>query len=290
MKKMILILATVMLFFSASALADEPSAAADPFHFTVFRDVVIPMAEGDAYTVSDGYAVAVINRDGHCYRVVASFDERAEEMYSGYLEDGDFSNDEFSVLSDYVKALPVQYTEELAVTPFTQEELDAMAGKTIEEVMTGPWEILMCNYPEYTEPGQETVFPMVKGFCEYELVINEPSEVYQERRAGDRFDPVTVMSLRNYLDLTVKCVRYTGISSFHALDLRYQADGTFKSDIEPIPEDYNYGLMEEIADYLTAVWENLKPDQEMKDAMIAALTEKHPEAAEMIRQIVGSFH
>ena len=144
--------------------------------------------------------------------------------------------------------------------------------------------------PDDAEAGKNVVFRACKGFCEYELVINEPYEVYQERRAGDRFDPVTIMSLRNYLDLTVRCVRYTGIASSNALDVRYQADGTVKRDIEPFPEDYDFDLMEEIADYLTAAWEGTEPDQETKEAMIAKLTAEHPEAEEMIRQIVGSFH
>ena len=40
---------------------------------------------------------------------------------------------------------------------------------------------------------------------------------------------------------------------------------------------------------LAAAWENGEPDQETKEAMIAKLTEEHPEAAEMIRQIVEGF-
>lgn len=290
MKKMIMILTAVIILFSASVLAENLPALTDSLRFKTFGDAVASMDEGDAFTVSDGYAVAVIVRDGRCFRVVAPFDEHAEELYAEYLEDGNYTNDEFSALSEYARVLPVQYTEELAAVPFTQEELDAMAGKTIEEVMSEPWEIWMCNYPENAEAGKDIVFPMVKGLYEYELVINEPFEVYQERRAGDRYDPVTIMSLRNYLDLTVRCVRYTGISTFIALDLRHQADGTVKRDTEPFPEDYDFDLMEEIADYLTAAWENTEPDQETKEAMIVELTAEHPDAEEMIRQIVGCFH
>ena len=47
--------------------------------------------------------------------------------------------------------------------------------------------------------------------------------------------------------------------------------------------------MTEITDILAAAWENGEPDQETKEAMIAKLTEEHPEAAEMIRQIVEGF-
>ncbi len=290
MKKLMTILLAVTLLCAATAFADELPAETDSFRFETFGDAVATMEEGDSFAILDGYTVAVIMRDGRCFRVVAPLDDHAKELYAAYLEDGDYSIDKFTALSEYSRTLPVQYSEELAVVPYTQKELDAMAGKTIEEVMSEPWELGMRNYPENAEAGEEIVFPMVKGFCEYELVINEPYEVYQERRAGDRFDPVTIMSLRNYLDLTVRCVRYTGIASSNALDVRYQADGSIKRDIEPFPEDYSFDLMEEIADYLTAAWEGTEPDQETKEAMIAKLTAEHPEAEEMIRQIVGSFH
>ena len=127
---------------------------------------------------------------------------------------------------------------------------------------------------------------MVKGVCKYELVINEPFEVYQERRANDPYDPVTIMSLQNYEDLTVRYVRYSGISD-NVLLLRYQSDGTRAAMDEPVFE--NYDLMIEITDILAAAWENGEPDQATKEAMIEKLTAEHPEVAEMIRQIVESY-
>ena len=262
----------------------------DPLCFTAISEVVESMEEGDAFTLSDEYAAALIRRNGHCFRVVAPLDEHAKELFAAAFEGGNFSDDAYQALSDYAQTLPVQYTEELTVVPFAQEELDAMAGKTIGEVMSEPWELQMYNYPEDPEAGKDIVFPMVKGFCEYELVISEPFEVYQERRARDHYDPVTDMSLQNYLDLTVKSVKYTGISSVNALDLRYQADGTIQRDTEPFPEGYDYDLMMEIADYLAAAWEGIEPDRETKEAWIAELTKLYPQAEEMIRQMVESFH
>lgn len=271
-----------------------PSASGeDPFRFATFNDAA--KAAAGEYTVSsEGYAVAVIERDGCYFRAVTLFDERAKELYAAYLdklepETGNNPDDEWSALYTYLSVLPVDYTEELTVVPFTQEELDAMAGKTLEEVMSEPWELQMRHNPEDAGAGKDVAFPMVRGFCEYELVINEPFEVYQERLAGDRYDPVTAMSLKNYLDLTVKSVKYTGVSN-NMTNLQYQTDGTLKRDMESLTEGYDYDLMVEIADYLASVWENGEPDQEAKEAMIADLTEQHPEAADMIRQIVESFH
>ena len=293
MKKLTAILVMITILFTASAFADDLSAATDPFGFATFADAV--KATGGEYIIdSKGYAGAVIEKDGRLFRIIAFFDERAEELYAAYndaweQEDVSVLDAATQALSEYIMTMPVQNTEELTARPLMQEELDAMAGKTIGEVMAEPWEMQMRNYPEDAEAGKDVVFPMVKGYFNYELVISEPFEVYQERRAADRYDPVTEMSLQNYLDLTVQSVKYTGVSS-RALDLRYQADGTFIQETETEPEGYEYDVMLEIADILAAAWENGEPDQETKEALIAELTEKYPKSADMIRQMVESFH
>ena len=264
----------------------------DPFHFKTFGEVLD--ATDGGYTMCSEYADALIEQDGRYFRAVSFLDEHTKELYNAYTkawetEGGEGAREKGQALDACLVTLPVQYTEELFVVPLSREELDAMAGKTIEEVMSEPWELRMRGYPEEAEAGKDVVFRMVKGFCNYELVISEPYEVYAERLAADRYEPVTEMSLKNYLDLTVKCVNYTGLSH-NTLDLRYQPDGTFQPDSEPTPEGYDYDLMVEIADQLAVVWENGEPDQETKEAMITKLTEEHPEAADMIRQIVESFH
>ena len=289
MKKIILLVLAAMILSAACCACAE-----DPFHFATFSDALSAVRAGDGgkLTVSgEDCAVAEFEKDGRVFRAVAFFDDRAKELRDAFvptiaLENRNFPNDEYRALEEYVLTLPVQYTEELNVIPFSQEELDAMVGKTIEEIMSEPWEMGMMHYPDDAEAGKDIIFPMVKGFCEYELVINEPFEVYQERRARDHYDPVTMMSLRNYLNLTVKCVRYSGISS-NTLDLRYHADGTWTPETEP--EDVNEDLVLEIADLLDASWENTVPDRAAREAMIVKLTEKHPEDAEIIRLIVESF-
>ena len=54
--------------------------------------------------------------------------------------------------------------------------------------------------------------------------------------------------------------------------------------------DEEYALMTEIADILAAAWANGEPDREAKDALITELTEKYPQAADMIREMVETFH
>lgn len=238
MKKLIMVLLAAVLF-TVIPMSEDSSAMAgekDSFHFATFGEAVNEAMEtadeGTApYCISsEGYGVALVKRDGRFFRAVTFFDEHANELYSAFQdasapEEGKFAEDKYGTMEEYLMTLPVQYTEELTVVPLTQEDLDAMAGKTIAEVMSEPWEMGMTNYPENADENGDVVFPMVKGFCKYELVINEPFEVYQERRANDPYDPVTIMSLQNYEDLTVRYVRYSGISD-NVLLLRYQADGT----------------------------------------------------------------
>ena len=269
-----------------------PAPEADPFHFETFGEVLD--ATDGGYTMCNEYADALIQQDGRYFRAVSFLDEQAKELYAAYTRAWETESEKDvskkgMALDAYIDTLPVQYTEELTVVPFSPTELDAMTGITLEQAMAGPWNLNMINYPEDAEAGKDVVFRMVKGFCNYDLVINEPYEVYTERRDADRYDPVTIMSLQNYLDLTVKYVRYTG-PSHNTLDLNYLADGTRTWDTEPFTEGYDYDLMVEIADQLAAVWENGEPDQETKEAMIVKLTEEHPKAADMIREIVESFH
>ena len=295
MKKMMITLTVVIVLFSAIVPAKGFSAGEnepDPFRFATFGEAVKAAdetaEEGDTPNgvSSEGYCVALIRRNGRYFRAVAFLDDHGKELYTAFLdassEKGQFAEEEYKTLDAYLMTLPVQYTEELAVVPLSQEELDAMAGKTLWDVVLEPCGMQIHDHPDDAETGKDVVFPASKGFCEYKLVINESAEVYRELRASDR-------NPNDYLNLTVRSVQYSRVSH-NALNLHYQADGTFIPEDEPYSEGYDYDLMTQIADRLAAAWEGGEPDAEAKETMIAILTEEHPEAADMIRQIVMSFH
>ena len=295
MKKTLTVLAVVIVLFSTAVLAEDLSAGTDHqdlFRFASFSEAVKAANEtaeaGDTpYGISsEGYCVALIRRDGRFFRTVTFLDEHGKELYAAYLdtrsENGEFAEEEYKTLDAYIMTLPVQYTEELTVVPLSREELDAMAGKTLWDVVLEPSGMQIQDRPDNVEAGKDIVFRASKGFCEYELVVNESAEVYQELRAADR-------NPNDYLNLTIRSAKYACISH-NALNLHYQADGTFVPEPEPYLEGYDYDLMNQIVDRLTAAWEGREPDQEAKEAMIAELTEEHPEAADMIRQIVETLH
>ena len=110
MKKTFMILVSMMLLFTTIAFADESPLMTDSFRFETFGDAVVSMEEGDAFTVSDGNAVAVLIRNGRCFRVVASFDGRAEELYKVYHENGNFTNDEYQEFYEHIKTLTMLFS------------------------------------------------------------------------------------------------------------------------------------------------------------------------------------
>jgi hypothetical protein len=229
--------AAIVLFFAFARAEDSPAGVdtQDPFRFAAFGEAVNAAnetaEEGDTpYGVSgEGYCVALIKRDGRFFRAVAFLDAQGNELYSAYLdassEKGQFAEEEYRTLDAYLMTLPVRYTEELTVVPLSQEELDSMAGKTLWDVVLEPCGMQIHDYPDDAEAGKDVVFRACKGFCEYRLVVNEPAEVYQELRAADR-------NPNDYLNLTIRSAKYSRVSH-NALNLRYQADGTFIQDTEP---------------------------------------------------------
>ena len=238
MKKLIMVLTVVMVLLSTFVLAEELPAGTngqDPFHFATFGEAVeaaIETAEeGESPYGSNGggYCAALIKQNGRFFRAVAFFDERGKELCAAYLdaaaEQGEIAMEEYKALDAYLMTLPVQYTEELTIVPLSQEELDAMAGMTLGEAILEPCGMVMRGYPEDAEDGKDVVFRMVKGFCEYELTVNEPAGVYRELRAADHDEPFSIMSMNHYLNLTVRSVKYSR-PSHNVLNLDWQADGT----------------------------------------------------------------
>ena len=151
MKKTLTVLAVVIVLFSTAVLAEDLSAGTDHqdlFRFASFGEAVKAANKtaeaGDTpYGVSsEGYCVALIRRDGRFFRTVAFLDEHGKELYAAYLdarsENGEFAEEEYKTLDAYIMTLPVQYTEELTVVPLSREELDAMAGKTLWDVVLEP--------------------------------------------------------------------------------------------------------------------------------------------------------
>ena len=214
--------------------------------------------------------VIVVTLDGRAIRVVAELDEESGALYDAIFEaDIDDMEAAQAAYDEHLKTLPVLYTEEITAQPATRAELDALAGMTLSELEEAGYEE---NEIEGAEDDDVRSKVSCGLFC-YELVLNEPYEVYLEHEENDTVG-----------DLTVKSAEYAGISR-NAADLRYHADGTVD------PEEDAWGEFEAltgiVGDALAEAQESGEIDRE---ALVRRVAEQLPDAEEDdIRMLVDLF-
>ena len=253
-------------------ICGAPERSGNPMQFATFGDALDAPSESLSWGADSKHCIALITADGKFYRVVADSDEKAGELnHTAQEADENKWQEAWDALEKYVRTLPVSYTEEITAVPAGQEELDALAGKKLEELDPEVW----TYYPFYgSEEEGKASFILIQGMYRYEAEISDPYDVYLEHERDYSFG-----------GLTIKSVKLIGLSS-KAHDLRFRADGTWVPEEEPME---NYELMMVIADELAAVWEKGEPDAEGKEALIRELTEKYPEGENMIREMVETF-
>ena len=217
---------------------------------------------------SDGYTgiaggdnehyVAVVERNGAYLRVVANVDDEARRLGDATLEFVDVETLEaaFEAYDAYIKTLPIAYEEEITAQPKTQEELDALAGKTLLEVEEAGYEFSSSEMGE----NDAAIYTVCFGLYDYNLLLNETYTEYMQHSDNGFIG-----------DLTVTSASFSGISRC-AAELRYHADGTYDQENDPWAE-YT-AFMEMITNALSS---------ENPEEAIQALTEAMPEKAEEIK-------
>ena len=121
--------------------------------------------------------------------------------------------------------------------------------------------------------GDPIVFTMVDGMFSYDF---EADTTYDEYLRLMEQDETGSLKVRN------GC--YAGFSDL-ATVLSVHADGTVEPPEEEFPTE-EYDLMIAIADEIESAWKGGDLDRE---ALIVSLTEKYPEAADMVREMVETF-
>ena len=115
--------------------------------------------------------VAVVELDGAYFRVAANVDDEARRPIDATLEyvDADTLEAAFEAFHAYIETLPIAYEEEITAQPKTQEELDALAGKTLLEVEEAGDE------SSSSEMGKDdaAIYTESRGLYEYALLLNE---------------------------------------------------------------------------------------------------------------------
>ena len=263
-----LLLAAAVLYAAGGVLAEESQSL--PV-FTYFGEAVEDAPETSLYGLDGERCVAVVEYGGKFYRVVSFMDDKALELNAAVQEAWDSDQETaWNTLDEYIMELPVAYTEPITVSPAGRQELDALAGKTLEELEADGWTVVPVGPDEETG---EVRCSLEKGLFEYDVTVNETAEAWQQcEEAG------------SYGSLTVKQADFAGVS-YNAVSLQYRANGTWDPPAESVSAE-NYDIILVISEEIAAAWNGGDVD---KEALIASLTEKYPYEEELIRELVESY-
>ena len=273
MKKLIaLAMVVVMLFTALGVLAEEGQMA--PLYATV-GEALEDSAEGRvvAGSIPGEYYAVVTQKDGKYYRSVAICDEKLNELNEA-LENLDYEAEDFfekhdaamQAVDDYLKTLPIAYSEVFTAQPLTDEEMASMQGKSLSQLTEEGFEIGSNG----TEPGEDEeeiliVYSLRYGVYDYNCVVDADFDQYiaaQDNGAEG--------------DLVVKSMSLAGITEW-GFEKRFHTDGTVDEPKDPFAE-----FSEIIAEMLT-FFEKIQAGEEIDIQDYAdTLKAKYPDYAEMI--------
>ena len=272
MKKLIaLAMVVVMLFTVLGVLAEEGQMA--PLYATV-GEALEDSAEDRVVAggVPGEYYAVVTQKDGKYYRSVAICDEKLNELNEA-LENLDYEAEDFfekhdaamQAVDDYLKTLPIAYSEEFTAEPLTDEEMASMQGKSLSQLTEEGFEIGSNG----TESGEEDepliVYSLRYGVYDYNCVVDADFDQYiaaQDNGAEG--------------DLVVKSMSLAGITEW-GFEKRFHTDGTVEEPKDPFAE-----FSEIMAEMLT-FFEKIQAGEEIDIQDYAdTLKAKYPDYAEMI--------
>ena len=273
MKKLIaLAMVVVMLFTALGVLAEEGQMA--PLYATV-GEALEDSAEGRVVAggIPGEYYAVVTQKDGKYYRSVAICDEKLNELNEA-LDNLDYEAEDFfekheaamQAVDDYLKTLPIAYSEVFTAQPLTDEEMASMQGKSLSQLTEEGFEI-GSNGTEPSEDEEEIliVYSLRYGVYDYNCVVDADFDQYiaaQDNGAEG--------------DLVVKSMSLAGITEW-GFEKRFHTDGTVDEPKDPFAE-----FSEIIAEMLT-FFEKIQAGEEIDIQDYAdTLKAKYPDYAEMI--------
>ena len=273
MKKLIaLAMVVVMLFTALGVLAEEGQMA--PLYATV-GEALEDSAEGRvvAGSIPGEYYAVVTQKDGKYYRSVAIFDEKLNELNEA-LENLDYEAEDFfekheaalQAVDDYLKTLPIAYSEVFTAQPLTDEEMASMQGKSLSQLTEEGFEIGSSG----TEPSEDEeeiliVYSLRYGVYDYNCVVDADFDQYiaaQDNGAEG--------------DVVVKSMSLAGITEW-GFEKRFHTDGTVDEPKDPSAE------FSEITAEMLTFFEKIQAGEEIDIQDYAdTLKAKYPDYAEMI--------
>lgn len=277
MKKIIsLVIAAVMLCTVLGALAEGQLA---PLYATLGEAMegsddgrVIAGGEGDYYAV-------VTLKDGKYFRSVAFYDEKMNELNEA-VNNLDFEAEDFfeqfeaamNAANEYMKTLPIAYSEEFTALPLTDEEMASSVGKTLAQLTEEGFE----SGSNGTEGGEEDeltiVYSMRYGVYDYYCVVDADFDQYLSAQENGTEG-----------DLVVKSMALAGITEF-GYEKRFHTDGTVEEPEDPFAE------FTEVMTEFMALIEKIQNGEEIDiESFAATLKEKYPDYADTIDLSVMLF-
>lgn len=203
MKKILPVLAAVMLLLSSAAAAESLPALPDEEPglpaFATMNEALITVTEPGTCFDTDGTAVVMAMKAGEKYiRLITELDSRAKNLLVRKSGTGE---DSFHAFYNYVRELPVSRVEELPELPLDQAELDALAGKTMRELLLegfAPFAV----WHEGEEPRARHVIELSYGLYSYSFEFDMTDEDYTSYAEHD--------TVGNW---PMKSVRFAGFSN-----------------------------------------------------------------------------
>jgi len=273
MKKLIaLAMVVVMLFTALGVLAEEGQMA--PLYATV-GEALEDSAEDRVVAggVPGEYYAVVTQKDGKYYRSVAICDEKLNELNEA-LENLDYEAEDFfekhdaamQAVDDYLKTLPIAYSEVFTAQHLTDEEMASMQGKSLSQLTEEGFEI-GSNGTEPGEDEEETliVYSLRYGVYDYKCVVDADFDQY-----------IVAQDNGTEGDLVVKSMSLAGITEW-GFEKRFHTDGTVEEPKDPFAE-----FSEIMAEMLT-FFEKIQAGEEIDIQDYAdTLKAKYPDYAEMI--------
>ena len=248
-KRIFIVLVALMILLTSVSFAEDLSALSDEELITLCRDILDEIerrqsAPADSGTqealpafatineaqaaAEDGlaswgqpdYIIAALKTNGKYYRVITMLDDRAKELYRAW-ETNDYSG--YEVYREYAFALPVSRVEELIGMPMTQAELDALAGKTLPELLAEGFE----TYSVYVEgPDRDNhTIGLSFGLYSYNFEFDMTDEDYTKYMDEDIIR-----------DWPAKRARHCGFAN-RVFFLDYNADGTRRTGTASVGEE-----------------------------------------------------
>ena len=272
-----LVLAVTMLGTACCALAEEALGA--PMYAT-YGDAMdaARKAAGEEGNIVAGsfngeYAAVITEEDGKYFRHVADYDEKLKEMEEA-RDALDYEADNFwerweaanAEVDEYMRTLPIVYSEEFTAEPLVQADLDALVGKTVSELAEAGWE------SEGSGGGDDgIIYTMRSGVFEYDFTVDADFEAY-EKALEDGSDGAFV----------VTGVKFGGIT-YAAYEKRFHTDGTVEEEqsfdfIDAMPPEAA-AIMEAIGEMAEAAKNGEQIDV---DKLIDVIEEQFPDKKDTI--------